>query len=327
MIFNIFCALQRFFDKAAVAEAGGGNSAETASPWRLCTVTQVEEVKGLLRCLPIALSTMLLYMVLAQVQTWTIQQGYTMERRIGAHYLIPPATLSAIAIAVVLLEVGAYDFFLVPVLRRMTGSIHGLSHLQRIGMGLALSIVGLAYAALLESIRLAMAKSHHLVSQSGSNAAIVPLSIFWQMPILVIMGTAIFFAHAGLFEFFYYESPVRMRSLGTALSMLPIAMGLFQNGGFLAAVNAFTKKVGGKGWLESQDLNHNHLNYFFLLMAVMSLINFVVYLITARYYEYKEFINIASVCTKKSRHPSPRGDNPPLEAQSSQSASSVTLHL
>jgi peptide/histidine transporter 3/4 len=309
MIFNIFCALQRFFDKAAVAEAGGGNSAETASPWRLCTVTQVEEVKGLLRCLPIALSTMLLYMVLAQVQTWTIQQGYTMERRIGAHYLIPPATLSAIAIAVVLLEVGAYDFFLVPVLRRMTGSIHGLSHLQRIGMGLALSIVGLAYAALLESIRLAMAKSHHLVSQSGSNAAIVPLSIFWQMPILVIMGTAIFFAHAGLFEFFYYESPVRMRSLGTALSMLPI------------------KKVGGKGWLESQDLNHNHLNYFFLLMAVMSLINFVVYLITARYYEYKEFINIASVCTKKSRHPSPRGDNPPLEAQSSQSASSVTLHL
>lgn len=289
---------------------------ETASPWRLCTVTQVEEVKGLLRCLPIALSTMLLYMVLAQVQTWTIQQGYTMERHIGANYLIPPATLSAIAIAVVLLEVAAYDFFLVPVLRRLTGNPHGLSHLQRIGTGLALSIVGLAYAALLESIRLDMARTHHLAAQS------VPLSIFWQMPILVIMGTAIFFAHAGLFEFFYYESPVRMRSLGTALSMLPIAVGLFQNGGFLAGVNSFTKHVAGKGWMESQNLNHNELNFFYLLMAVMSLINFGVYLVTARYYEYKEFINIASVRTKVNRHPSFR-DDPPLGVQFSQSTSSV----
>lgn len=242
---------------------------------------------------------MLLYMVLAQVQTWTTAQGYTMERHIGtAHYLMPPATLSAIAIAIVLLEVAAYDFFLVPVLRRYTGSPHGLSHLQRIGTGLALSVVGLAYAALLESIRLDLCSSSHNLDEP-----IVPLSIFWQLPLLVIMGTAIFFAHAGLFEFFYYESPVRMRSTGTALSMLPIAMGLFQNGGFMVSVNSFTKKVAGKGWLDSQTLNLNHLNYFYLLMAVMSLLNFAIYLITARFYVYKDFINIAStVGTSKSPH-------------------------
>lgn len=258
------------------------------SPWHHCTVTQVEELKGLLRCLPIAFSTMLLYMVLAQVQTWTTTQGYTMERRIGStHYLMPPATLSAIAIAVVLLEVAAYDFFLVPVLHRYTGNQHGLSHLQRIGTGLALSVVGLAYAALLESIRLDIARS----SRAG-------LSIFWQLPILVIMGTAIFFAHAGLFEFFYYESPVRMRSTGTAVSMLPIALGLFQNGGFMEAVNGITKSTSGKGWLQEENLDQNHLNYFYLLMAVLSLVNFAVYLITARFYEYKEFINIATVGTK-----------------------------
>lgn len=261
-------------------------------------MTQVEEVKGLLRCLPIALSTMLLYMVLAQVQTWTITQGYTMERRIGPdnNYLIPPATLSAIAIAVVLLEVAAYDFFLVPVFRRFTGDPHGLSHLQRIGTGLALSVIGLAYAALLESIRLDIARRSNNLDADNNN--IVPLSIFWQLPILVIMGTAIFFAHAGLFEFFYYESPARMRSTGTALSMLPIAMGLFQNGGFMEGVDSLTKSLTGKGWLESETLDTNHLNYFYLLMAVMSLVNFAIYLITARFYKYKEFINVASVGAK-----------------------------
>lgn len=196
-----------------------------------------------------------------------------MERHIGsAGYQIPPTTVSAIAIAIVLVKLAAYDFFLVPFLRRHTGSPHGLSHLQRIGTGLALSVVGLAYAALLESIRL---------DQRG-----IKLSIFWQLPILVIMGTAIFFAHAGLFEFFYYESPLRMRTTGTALSMLPIAMGLFQNGGFMEAVN------GSTGWLQNSDLDRNHLNYFFLLMAVMSLLNFAIYLLAARNYVYKEFINI-----------------------------------
>lgn len=292
----------RFFDRAAVADASGANLAAKASPWRLCTVTQVEEVKGLLRCMPVAMGPMLLYMVLAQVQTWTTQQGYSMDRRIGTHYLIPPATLTAIAIGVVILEIVAYDYLLVGVLRRYTGCPQGLSHCQRIGVGLAMSVVGLAYAALLESIRLDVARSHYLVNHDSSSAAIVPLSVFWQLPILVIMGTAIFFAHAGLFEFFYYESPVRMRSLGTALSMLPIAGGLFQNGGFMVGVNALTKKLAGKGWLESSNLNLNHLNYFYLLMAAMSLVNFVIHLITTHFYQHKQYINIATIHTKLSQH-------------------------
>ena len=267
------------------------------SPWYSCTVTQVEEVKGILRCMPIAMSTMFLYMVVAQTQTWSITQGYTMERRIGKHYLFPPATLSAIAIGFVLLEVAAYDCLFVPYVRRYTGHRHGLSHLQRIGVGLAVSVVAMAYAALLESIRLDIARGHQMQDLKNS---IVPLSIFWQLPLHVLLGTAILFAHAGLFEFFYYESPMRMRTSGTALSMVPIALGLYQNGGFMVGINAVSKKFG-QGWLASSNLNQNHLNYYYLFMAVMSLFNFGIYLVTARFYKYKEFITIASVGSKSHR--------------------------
>uniref|UniRef100_R7VZR9 Uncharacterized protein n=1 Tax=Aegilops tauschii TaxID=37682 RepID=R7VZR9_AEGTA len=41
----------RFLDKAAVETAG--DKARPASPWRLCTVTQVEELKCVLRLLPV----------------------------------------------------------------------------------------------------------------------------------------------------------------------------------------------------------------------------------------------------------------------------------
>ena len=104
-----------------------------------------------------------------------------------------------------------YDAVLVPLARLATGKERGLSQLQRLGVGLALSVVGMVYAALVEARRLALARTS------------TPMSIMWQAPAFAVLGAGEVFTAIGILEFFYDQSPGGMKSLGTALGQLSIA--------------------------------------------------------------------------------------------------------
>jgi len=41
------------------------------------------------------------------------------------------------------------------------------------------------------------------------------------------------------------------------------------------------------GWLEGRDMNKNHLERFYWLLAVVSILNFVNYVFWAKWYKYK----------------------------------------
>lgn len=61
-----------------------------AGKWRVCTVTQVEEVKILTRMMPILLSTILMNTRLAQLRTFSVQQGTIMNTRIHGFSIPQP---------------------------------------------------------------------------------------------------------------------------------------------------------------------------------------------------------------------------------------------
>src|SRR4051812_11236485 len=64
-------------------------------PWSLCTVTQVEETKIVLRMVPIFLSAVLGYIPVPLILNFTVQQGNTMDTKLGSVH-ISPATLFVI---------------------------------------------------------------------------------------------------------------------------------------------------------------------------------------------------------------------------------------
>ena len=128
----------RFLDKAAVDDGDRRR-------WSLCTVTQVEEAKIILRMLPVFLSSVLGYLPIPLLLTFTVQQGGTMDTRLGAAH-VPPASLFVIPVVFQMLTLVAYDRAAVPWLRRATGYAGGVTHLQRIGAGFASSVVALAAA-------------------------------------------------------------------------------------------------------------------------------------------------------------------------------------
>ncbi|KAK8600122.1 hypothetical protein V6N12_049980 [Hibiscus sabdariffa] len=88
-------------------------------------------------------------------------------------------------------------------------------------------------------------------------------------------------------EFFYDQAPDAMRSLCSALSLTTVALGNYLSTVLVTAVTKITTRNGKLGWIPD-NLNRGHLDYFFWLLAVLSLLNFLVYLWIARWYTYKK---------------------------------------
>lgn len=224
-----------------------------------------------------------------QVQTWAVSEGYTLKRDIGG-FQFPPPMLAAFAIAFVLIEVAVYDRWFVPFMRNRTKHRHGITHLQRIGLGLLQSIVAMLYGAVFETIRLKSARRHGGYDNPG---VVVPISIFWLIPQWILAASAELFAYIGLFEFFWEEIPLEMRSLGGGLALLSASLGLYQSGVLVAFTNLVSASDNG-GWLADPNLNKNHLNYYYLIIMGMGMMNFVGFLYVTKWYSYVNFFNPAN---------------------------------
>lgn len=90
---NFFSAVFRFLDKAAILEGRQGSVDKPNNPWKLTTVTKVEETKLILKTIPIWLTSLTFGICQAQVSTFFIKQSATMNRNITHSFVIPPASL------------------------------------------------------------------------------------------------------------------------------------------------------------------------------------------------------------------------------------------
>ena len=258
-------------------------SNKTRNPWRLCSVTQVEEVKLVLRLIPIWLSCLMFTVVQAQVHTYFTKQGSTLVRSIGPHFQIPPASLQGLVGIAILFAVPFYDRVFVPLARKFTGHPAGITVLQRIGVGLALSILTMVVSALVEAKRVGVARDHGLMDDPK---AVLPMSIWWMLPQYMITGISDAFTIVGLQELFYDQMPEIMRSLGAAAYISIVGVGSFASNAILAIVEEITSRAGGK-WL-GNNLNRAHLDYFYWVLAGLSALNLCVYLWVAKVYVYKK---------------------------------------
>ncbi|KNA05856.1 hypothetical protein SOVF_186480 [Spinacia oleracea] len=268
-------------DKAAVVSDADMKSGDFSNQWRLCTVTQVEELKILIRMFPILATGIIFAAVFAQGPLF-VEQGMVMDRKIGS-FTIPAASLFTFDIISVIFWVPIYDRILVPIARKLTGLERGFSELQRMGIGLFISILALVTAAVVEMRRLQIAKELGLTDESVA----VPINILWQVPQYLLVGAAEVFTFIGQFEFFYDQSPDAMRSLCSALSLLMISLGNYLSSVILTIVTAVTTAGGNPGWIPD-NLNKGHLDYYFELLAGLSFLNFLVYVFYSLKYKTKK---------------------------------------
>ncbi|KAJ6894304.1 hypothetical protein NC652_028158 [Populus alba x Populus x berolinensis] len=269
-------------DKAAIMSEAEIKGGDFSDPWRLCTMTQVEELKILIRMFPIWATGIVFSAVHAQMSTIFVEQGMLMDKRIGS-FNIPPASMITIDVISVIFWVPIYDRIIVPIARKFTGRERGFSELQRMGIGLFISMLSMTAAALLEIKRLQLVKELGLVG----DAVAVPLSILWQIPQYMLIGTAEIFTYIGQLEFFYEQSPDAMRSLCSALALLAASLGSYLSSFILSMVTYLTTTGGRTGWVPD-NLNKGHLDYLFWLLAGLSFFNLLIYTVCAKRYKEKK---------------------------------------
>ncbi|XP_047330948.1 protein NRT1/ PTR FAMILY 4.7-like [Impatiens glandulifera] len=251
-----------------------------------CTLKEVEEVSIVLKILPIFMSTIMLNCCLAQLSTFSIQQASTMNTMIGS-FKVPPASLPIFPVIFIMALAPIYNHVIVPLSRKLTKTETGITHLQRIGTGLFLSIMAMAIAARVEMKR-------KRVAETSDTKTPLPITFLWISLQYLFLGSADLFSLAGMMEFFFTEAPFSMRSLATSLSWASLAMGYYLSSALVSAVNGVTS------WLEGSDLNHYHLERFYWLMCILSVLNFFHYLLWACRYKYRLS---SSINTKPSMEP------------------------
>ncbi|TYH34814.1 hypothetical protein ES332_D13G150300v1 [Gossypium tomentosum] len=163
----------KFLDKALLAPDS------TMEQGKVCSMREVEEAKAVLRLAPIWATCLIYAVVFAQTSTLFTKQGATMDRSITRGIEIPAATLQCFISFSILLFIPIYDRIVVPLARAFTGKPGGITTLQRIGTGIAVSAMAMVIAALVEMKRLQTAREHGLVDKPNVT---VPMRVWWLVP-------------------------------------------------------------------------------------------------------------------------------------------------
>ncbi|KAL8136116.1 protein NRT1/ PTR FAMILY 6.2-like [Apium graveolens] len=268
-----------FLDKAAiVAEGDFDKSCPTSAPnpWKLCSVTRVEEVKMMARLLPIWATTIIFWTAYAQMITFSVQQASTMDRYIG-NFQIPAGSLTVFFVAAILVTLAFNDRVIMPIWRKWKGK-PGFSSLQSIAVGLIMSTVGMGVAALVEMKRLSVA------DDAGRNTPVLPISVFWLIPQFFLVGSGEAFIYTGQLDFFITQSPKGMKTMSTGLFLTTLSLGFFLSSFLVSVVKKVTGTSDGHGWL-ADNINFGRLDYFYGLLSILSVVNFVIYIICAMWYK------------------------------------------
>ncbi|KAE9599737.1 hypothetical protein Lal_00045340 [Lupinus albus] len=271
----------KWLDKAAIiTETYDPN----ASPnlWKITTVHRVEELKSIIRMLPIWASGILLITSSSHLHSFVITQARTMDRRLSNSFEISPASMSIFSVLTMMTGVMLYERLFVPFARRFTRNPSGITCLQRMGIGFMLNIVATIVSALVEIKRKEVAAKYKLLDNPK---AIIPISVFWLVPQYCLHGVAEVFMSVGHLEFLFDQSPESMRSTATALYCITTAIGNYIGTLLVSLVHEYTGKE--RNWLPDRNLNRGKLDYYYFLVSGIQVINLIYFVICAWFYTYK----------------------------------------
>lgn len=279
----------RCLDKAAIIteEDRFNPDGSAANPWKLCSIQQVEELKCLIRVLPIWVSGIIYNIAVVSMTNYAVFQALQSDRRLGrGKFKIPAASYSIFTNLTVTIWVPLYDRIVMPRLRKVTGKIDGITLLQKLGIGIVLMIITLIVNALVEYYRRIYALTMPTLGIEPQRGTISSLSGLWLVAPLTIAGLSEAFSMIALVEFYYKQFPENMRSIGGAFLFCGLAMSNYLSSLLQAVVVKISGGSNKMNWL-AEDLNKGRLDLFYYLIAGLELINLVYFLVCAKWYRYR----------------------------------------
>ncbi|XP_057434724.1 protein NRT1/ PTR FAMILY 1.2-like [Lotus japonicus] len=272
----------RFLNKACII----GNplqdltpNGRALNPWNLCTVDQVEDLKALLKIIPIWTTGIMLTVNVSQ-GSFLVLQASSMDRHITSNFQVPAASFATFMILSLILWVILYNQVLVPVASRIKGRQTLLGTKQKMGVGLFSCCISIASLAVVESVRRKIAIEQ---GYSEQPQAVVNMSAMWLLPREILDGLAEAANVIGQIEFFLTELPQSMSSVASTLGGLGMSVGSLVASFVLSAVDSVTGGRGNESWLSS-NINKGHYDYYYGIICALSIVNFVYFLYCSKSY-------------------------------------------
>ncbi|XP_068668254.1 protein NRT1/ PTR FAMILY 2.7-like [Aristolochia californica] len=265
-----------FFNRAATMVEGDiDETGSIAKPWRLCTVEQVEDLKALIRIFPVWSTSIFLSTPIAIQSNLTVLQALSMDRQLSPHFSVPAGSFTTIVLLASAIALAILDLFLYPSWQKLAS--HYPTPLQRVGLGHIVNILGMMGFAVVESRRLDVVHSHHLEVVPSS---VAPMSAFWLVPPLILVGVGEALHFPGQVAMYYQEFPTALHSTASAMVALLIGIGFYLS----AAITDLIRRL--TAWLPN-DINSGRLDNVYWMLAVLGAFNFGYFLLCAKLYKYQ----------------------------------------
>ncbi|KZV51141.1 hypothetical protein F511_06205 [Dorcoceras hygrometricum] len=260
----------RFLNKACVVKDPQCNTTTigiTTTSRNLCTVDQVEDLKSLLRLIPIWSSGMIMYVNICQA-TFPVLQAGSMNRKISS-FEVPAASFSTLTVLSAIIYIIIYDRVFLPLASRVRGRPVRISAKTRMGFGIFLSFIAMLVTAAVESIRRTVDAAN--------------MSALWLVPQYCLNGFAEALNAIGQNELYFSELPRSMWSIAATMNGIGVASANLVASFVLNVVDRISKEGGNTSWISS-DIDKGHYDYYYLVLAGLSMANMVYFLICSSAY-------------------------------------------
>ncbi|KAK7362162.1 hypothetical protein VNO77_04266 [Canavalia gladiata] len=271
----------RWLNKAAlVVEDELNTSGSSKDPWSLCSIQQVEELKCLLKIMPIFITSIILYIPLGQESIFAVSQALKMDKNLGHNFEIHAGSVNVIMLLSAGIFLPIYDQFIAPALEKITKQEGGLTKLQKIGVGHVCAILSLVVSGFVEI------KRRELTISFGASDGVAPMSVLWLAPQFILLGCCHVFANVGYIEFFNNEAPNGLRSIANSLLGLNASAASNLSSFVVNIIHSFTGNQGQPDWLDN-DINKGKLENFYFVIALLGMLNVWCFVFCACRYHYK----------------------------------------
>lgn len=220
---------------------------------------QVEDLKSLVNVLPICSTGISLSLVAACQASFIVLQASAMDRRTFVQgFEIPPGSYSIFMTISFVLFLAIYDLVVVPLVSWIIRKPFRLGVMARMGVGVSISVLCISSLATVEYVRSKRARD-----ERGSM-----LSAMWLSPYMILGGISEALVVIAQNEFLYSELPKSMSSVATTLPGLGLAASSIVSSWIITVVDVATCR----SWI-TEDIDEGHLDYYYWLVAVLSLLN------------------------------------------------------
>ncbi|XP_039128199.1 protein NRT1/ PTR FAMILY 2.7-like isoform X2 [Dioscorea cayenensis subsp. rotundata] len=269
-LFSSFSCMNR---ATLIQQGDVATDGSISRPWSLCSVEDVNDLKTLIRIVPLWTSNVFLSISIATQTSLSVLQALTMDRSLGSHFSVPAssfsiATLLAICLTLFILDRGIY-----PLCHRLTS--YTPTPLQRVGVGQAFNIAAMVASALIEHRRSIIVHEHQAENQPDW---IVPMSAFWLVLPYVFIGIGEAFHFPGQIAFYYQEFPKSLKSTAIGIVAVLMSIGFYLSMAVLAVVRRATS------WLPD-NLNSSRLENVYWMLTLVASINFFYFILCAKFYK------------------------------------------